>query len=177
MDSALDIEYAYELERFIPGEVLINKQKYLVLTGYEGTGRCFWCGSELNGKTKRYCRGHMQEYYRHFYWPYASNWAIKRADRKCQNCGVKIKSIPYGYSGHRVNLEVHHIIPLNGDRRDFSAFNLPWNLIVLCHDCHMELHAVMRPPKEPGKGFDSWDDAIKAGQAIMKLEFESRGSH
>jgi len=169
MDSALEIEYAWELERFNLGTVVIKHTTYTVLTGYEGTGRCFWCGGELKGKLKRYCRGHMEEYYRHFEWGSASRWALKRAGYVCENCGVGGEYILYGLS-RRYNLEVHHIVPLNGRVRSFSAFNLPWNLIVLCHECHLAVHEAMRPPKHhPMKGFDSWDDAIKAGQGVMPL--------
>ncbi|KKN57900.1 hypothetical protein LCGC14_0557310, partial [marine sediment metagenome] len=38
------------------------------------------------------------------------------------------------------------IVPLLGERRQFTAYNLPWNLIVLDHWCHVELHAAMRLP-------------------------------
>jgi 5-methylcytosine-specific restriction endonuclease McrA len=60
---------------------------------------------------------------RHFVWTFASWWALKRADYKCQICGKH-------YS------EVHHIIPLNGGERNISVLNSPCNLLVLCHNCH-----------------------------------------
>lgn len=144
--SALEIESGAELERFDLGCVLIGDREYTVLTGYEGTGRCFWCGAKLTGKLKRYCYGHMKEYYRHFEWGSAFRWALERAEDKCQNCGANQQFIQEGWSS-RTNLRVHHIVPLKGESRYFSAFNLPWNLVALCHPCHLEIHAIMRPPK------------------------------
>jgi len=144
--SALEIESGAELESFDLGTVLIGNKYYTVLTGYEGTGMYFWCGAELTGRLKRYCRGHGKEYYRHFEWNSASQWALERAEYRCQNCGVAQEYINDGYI-ISTNLEVHHIVPLNGRPRFFSVFNLPWNLVALCHECHLEIHAIMRPPK------------------------------
>lgn len=175
MDSALDIRTGAELERFDLGEVVIGKHtRYQILTGYEsppqdGVRRCFWCGGALKGKLKRYCRGHMQDqYYRHFEWNTASGYALKRAGWACENCGVEEShEVVPGYSlTTRTNLEVHHIVPLVGARRDFSAFNLPWNLIVLCHACHLEIHAAMRPSPPT-----TWERATGKGQGVMPLAF------
>jgi hypothetical protein len=52
--NAFMISSGQELERFIPNRVMINNIEYLVLTGWEGTGGCFWCGATLKGKLKRY---------------------------------------------------------------------------------------------------------------------------
>ena len=158
--TALEIEAGWELERFCPGTIQINGKGYLVLTGYEGTGRCFWCGGELRGKLKHYCYGHMKEYYRHFEWQSARNWCCERQEGLCANCGTH-----HGYS-----LEVHHIVPLKGEARYFSAFNLPWNLIGFCHECHQEIHRIMRPPKIIPELQDSWREAMKVGQGIMPFE-------
>ena len=149
--SALELESGAELEKFDLGYVLINHTKYKVLTGYEGIGRCFWCGKELEGKRKRYCRGHMGIYYKHFMWQSASKWALERANYCCQNCGSKVR------------LEVHHIVPLNGGDRFFSALNLPWNLVTLCHECHVEIHKEVKQLK------NSWEDARAKGQEVMEL--------
>lgn len=157
-DTALEIESGWELERFIPGTVLIDGQDYLILTGHEGTGRCFWCGGILKGKLKHYCYGHGKEYYRHFEWGSARKWCYRRQEGKCANCGM--------HRGRR--LEVHHIVPLDGGPRFFSPFNLPWNLIGFCHDCHQDIHAAMRPPKK--SSLDSWRLAEAIGQFIMPLE-------
>lgn len=176
--GALNIKSGAELERFDLGTVKLNGTTYTVLTGYEPTGRCFWCGGELKGKLQRYCYGHMKEYYRHFEWASASRWALNRAGHRCENCGtIEINIAKSWYAApYRSNLEVHHIIPLKGERRYFSVFNLPWNLTVLCHDCHMELHAVMSPPKTPwAKSYDNWALAQSQGQAVMDLNGIVRG--
>lgn len=161
-ETALEIESGAELLRFQPNEVEINGRLYLVLTGYEGTGhRCFWCGGELKGKLKRYCYGHMLLYYRHFEWSSARAWCIERQEGRCANCDV--------FQGDR--LEVHHIVPLDGSPRYFTAFNIWWNLMGFCHDCHQEVHAAMRPlPAVRSRTIgDSWIEAKRRGQAIMEL--------
>jgi hypothetical protein len=170
--GALNLKSGAELEQFDLGTVLIGHTRYTVLTGYEGTGRCFWCGAELKGsKLKWYCRGHMKEYYRHFKWRSARNWCCERQNGICANCGKRCgcRKQRGGYS-----LEVHHIVPLQGGwKRYFSAYNLPWNLIGLCHDCHQEVHAAMRPPRQQrplvGVIVDSWIMARSTGQAVMDL--------
>lgn len=133
---------------------MIAHTEYSILTGFEGTGRCFWCGGELKGKLKRYCYGHMTEYYQHFEWGSASRWALKRAGQRCENCGDNYK------------MEVHHIVPLKGKKRYFTAFNLPWNLIAFCHSCHQTVHAIMRGKTAP---LDSWEKARSQGQAVMVI--------
>ena len=166
-ESALLIVSGAELERFDLGTVLVGRQSYTVLTGYEGTGRCFWCGGELKGKLKRYCYGHMKEYYRYFEWNSARHRCIERQDRRCANCGIHMDDMPnMGYREMQTSYRVHHIVPLNGSKWDFSAFNLPWNLIGLCHDCHLEIHAAMRPGPHVPK--DRIEAARQVGQAIME---------
>jgi len=166
-ELAFEIESGQELGRFEPNQIEDWGKTYSVLTGYEGTGRCFWCGKEFDEKSKarhrHYCYGHMKEYYKHFEWLSARNWCCSRQDGLCANCDKR-----YGYS-----LEVHHIVPLNGGPRYFTAFNLPWNLIGFCHECHREVHAAMRPPKLHYKynSPDSWEEAIKIGQSIMDFRF------
>jgi len=172
-ESALEIETGWELQRFDLGTVMISGTRYTVLTGFEDTGLCFWCGGVLKGKLKRYCRGHMTEYYRHFEWASARRWCIERQDGRCANCGIKQGSvIGINHNGWKMlqgALEVHHIIPLCGEKRYFSAFNLPWNLIGFCHDCHQEVHAVMREASKP----DPFALAIARGQGVF-AEFLDR---
>jgi hypothetical protein len=120
---------------------------YTVITGFEGTGGCFWCGKELSGR-RRFCgnrSGHWTAYQDYFYWAYAKFECIKRAGNHCESCGAE--EGVWGYY-NMSTLEVHHIIPLDGQDRAMSVFNVPWNLVCLCHTCHMELHAVMRLPKD-----------------------------
>lgn len=170
-DTALAIESGAELERFIPGTVVIGRRKYLVLTGFESPDghRCFWCGAELHGKLysslgrpKHYCYGHMTAYWNHFEWGYASDWCRERYNWTCANCGLS--TLPYHDSS---KFGVHHIVPFNGaPREQFSPFHLPWNLVLFCKDCHLEIHAAMRPEKLPP---DPWDRALKVGQILMPL--------
>ena len=160
--SALDIKNGAELMAFDLGTVQINGTAYQVLTGYEvgnaaGEHICFWCGGELKGKLKRYCRGHMTEYYGHFDWGYAAAACRNRAEFHCENCAKYIQP------------EVHHIVPLKGASRQFTAYNLPWNLIGLCHKCHVELHAAMRPPKLKLPPPLSADQRVREGQQVMEL--------
>ena len=157
-ESALEIESGQELERFDLGTMVINHKRYTVLTGYENTDhKCFWCGEELTGKLKRYCYGHGRKYYRHFEWSSARSWCIDRQEGCCANCGER---------GGRI-LEVHHIVPLKGELRYFTAFNLPWNLIGLCHECHQEVHAVMRKANKPIPP-DIFEKALTRGQLVLE---------
>jgi len=154
LGGALNIQSGAELEKFDLGEIVILHTKYRILTGYEALeNKCWFCGSNIEqGKRKaHFCRKQQYKgedscsvkYHRHFDWTYASSWAMRRAGGKCENCGAQRVIRQHGWDS-RVNLEVHHIVPLQGSERYFSPFNLPWNLIVLCHDCHVELHAAMK---------------------------------
>ena len=171
--GALNIRTGAELERFDLGPVLISGKRYTVLTGYEAapvesTRLCFWCGGVLKGKLKRYCSGHMKEYYNHFDWGYASTWAWKRAGHRCENCGIAEGDIPtIGRYYTRSGLEVHHIVPLKGASRQFTAYNLPWNLICLCHTCHVELHVVMNNHNRPSAP-DTFEQALARGQLLLE---------
>ena len=146
---------------------------FTVITGYEGTGHCFWCGKEITGR-RRYCGGRSgcwTQYQRHFAWTYASSWALRRAEHHCENCGksvIEIEPIGGRYN-ERSGLEVHHIIPLNGSRRDISPYNIFWNLICLCHECHMLIHTVMREPKEVLIKPDMFELAIQKGQGVFEF--------
>ena len=157
--TALEITSGQELEQFVPNTVLIDHTTYLILTGYEGTGKCFWCGGELKGKLKRYCRGHLKFYYRQFEWASARDWCVKRQEKKCANCGK--------YCGYK--LEVHHILPLKGGMRFFSALNMPWNLVGLCKGCHWEIHRIMRPPRLRSPKLVSQEEARQQGQLVMPM--------
>lgn len=139
-----------------------------VITGYEGTGRCFWCGEPIEGR-RRYCRrrkGCWTRYQEHFNWIFAAHKALRESDYTCANCGLQLYR---AYWNTTRRLEVHHIIPLNGEGRAMHVYNIFWNLIVLCRDCHLLIHAAMRPPKLAKGAVDSWGDAEKIGQSIMNL--------
>lgn len=105
---------------------------YKILTGTEGTGKCWWCGADYPDKhARRYCSTKCRSLYQDsFYWLWASEKALKQAGYQCQACGVRGKR----------NLHVHHIIPLNGSDRIINALNQPDNLVVLCKKCHQKRH-------------------------------------
>ncbi len=158
---------------FIPLEGHDSIGDYHIFTGYEGTGVCWWCGGELPRRSKRWCRqdrgtddAHWHQYYRHFAWGYAVNWCFQRYDFHCANCGLAGAD-----RGGDQGLEVHHIVPLEARPRAWSVFNLPWNLILLCHECHMELHRVMREASRP----DPFDMALKKGQLVFSTLKEING--
>ncbi len=170
--TALEIKCGAELVEFLPREIPLKHTTYTVLTGYETeSGICFWCGKPLKRKAKHYCRGCMTQYYNHFNWSYASYEAKKRANYTCENCGEKGRSawrFCTTPEDQRTNLRVHHIVPLKGAARFFSAYNLPWNLVVLCHTCHLEIHRIMNNHEKPIP-LNDWDIAKAKGQTIMEL--------
>ncbi len=143
---------------------------YHVITGFEGTGGCFWCGESLNDKRRRFCghrSGHWTLYANHFYWTYARSACLNQYEYRCANCGGKKEGRGYYAIS---SLEAHHIIPLEGDYRAVSSYNVPWNLIALCHQCHLLIAAAMRPPRvNHNSKADPWLEAEKAGQAVMSL--------
>lgn len=124
-----------------------------IITGYEGTGVCFWCGGELTGKATRYCKKahHWRLYAEHFCWTFARWWCLKRYER-CPNCGSYAR-------------EAHHIIPLDGEERIWTPYNMPWNLVGLCHTCHQAVHAAMRPVKPTPLSL--FDQAKANGQLVL----------
>ena len=140
---------------------------FTVITGFEGTGRCFWCGKDIEGR-RRFCKqgsGCWTRYQEHFTWGYAKYECIKRYEYRCANCGVEEIGGTNGFT----NLRVHHIIPLNGANRAVSVYNIFWNLICLCHECHKEIHQALGPHKQDSKPPCSWEEAIKVGQGILSL--------
>ena len=145
---------------------------YTIITGFERTGGCFWCGEDLKGQRRRVCghkKGCWTAYQRHFFWLFARLGCVKRYDYHCANCGVQeILIFKHGYYSHgESNLEVHNIIPLEGSARAMSVFNIPWNLICLCHECHQLIHTIMRPPSK--SRLDSFTLAIANGQGVFDI--------
>lgn len=143
-----------------------------VFTGYETEELCFWCGADLDGpRYRRWCKAkpaHWRIYYQHFNWGYASSWCLERYDYRCANCDYH-QIVPAGDhpSWYVQNLEVHHIVPLDGSWRLWSVLNIPWNLICLCHDCHQAVHAAMRALKSrrPSRA----EVQIEKGQLVLAL--------
>jgi 5-methylcytosine-specific restriction endonuclease McrA len=110
------------------------------LSGNEANGHCFWCGAETK---RRYCsKQHAYLYLTYYRWSEACGNVHRRIYdpvRKacvCEKCGNGENT---GYS----SIEIHHIIPLNGEDRNWNVLNIPDNLIGLCKACHIEIHKAM----------------------------------
>ena len=111
---------------------------YQIITGFEGTDCCFWCGKDLEGR-RRFCgqrSGCWTLYNNYFYWGFARYECLKRYDWHCANCGTEASDIPLSYLNWKADtaaqgtqLKVHHIIPLKGEARAMSPFNIYWNLM------------------------------------------------
>ena len=115
----------------------------IVCTGYENRGICSMCGGPLGKRRRAYCSESCYHLYLNlFFWPWASYEAISRAHHKCQLCGITSDGTrqihPRDYT--RMGLRVHHIVPLDGSFRTWNKLNIPGNLLVVCHDCHVLLH-------------------------------------
>ena len=124
----------------------------IVCTGFENRGLCAMCGGELPKRRRAYCSdGCADVYVSLFSWGSAYLDASKRVHHKCQACGVtrdglfKVGLKELGYDDPSIYIlyrfEVHHIIPLNGEDRTWHPLNIPSNLRVLCHDCHVYEHS------------------------------------
>jgi 5-methylcytosine-specific restriction endonuclease McrA len=118
-----------------------------ICTGHENRGICVMCGGELRGRRTVYCSGECHDLYLGlFFWPWASDSAMRRCNHKCQRCGVtgrglgRLQRQAGGWVDYRFRLEVHHVIPLNGELRTWHRLNVPANLLVVCHECHVLLH-------------------------------------
>ena len=115
----------------------------VVCTGYENKGICVMCGGGLPKRRRTYCSPECNELYLSlFFWPRASWEAVQRAHHKCQVCGVTSAGTDAIHRDcyEKMGMRVHHIIPVNGENRTWHPLNIPSNLLVVCHDCHVLLH-------------------------------------
>ena len=153
-----------ELLSYVPTTGKDTYGTFHIITGYEGTDSCFWCGTDLAGKRRRFCGGRSgcwTKYAHAFYWTDARSECLKLYDYRCANCGRDTKELydqyarphprglPWSYTCIEATMEVHHIIPLEARIRQSSPFNTQWNLICLCHVCHQELHLVLNAANRP----------------------------
>lgn len=105
---------------------------YNNFTGFEAPKVCFWCGEPTRG---RYCTPeHQLEYLRHYWWAEANPYCWKRYDGKCADCGKGRNQTA------EKNLYVHHIVPMDGEDRNWHWLNRPENLVLLCMEHHMQWH-------------------------------------
>lgn len=124
--------------------------EFVVISGHEGTGGCWWCGGELPKRRRYCCEACRDEYWRHFSWHEAVLWALERAGRVCHECGKKDTAEDTYFYTKYSDLVVHHIMPLEGEKRQFNAKNRPENLEVLCRRCHGHRHSG-KPAREPSQ--------------------------
>jgi len=120
--------------------------KYLILSGNESPDTCFWCGNPCKN---RYCSPECKHrYWMYYFWKYARDWCVERAGKKCEICGGEPKCwVISAYDGSLdgdltqkdTRLEVHHITPIAGEQRIWSALNHPDNLVCLCRKCHKKM--------------------------------------
>ncbi len=97
---------------------------------------CRVCGGPLSGRQRVYCSpACSREWDVNHVWTVASAEALKRAQRRCAECGKTWYQ------------EIHHVVPLQGRYRVVTCMNHQQNLQVLCHDCHKAVTARQRNPQ------------------------------
>lgn len=125
-------------------------------TGFEDNGVCWYCGNELPQRRRKWCSDKCRDiYWQTWNWHFASLACRKRAKNCCENCHKR-----EGIS----SLEIHHIIPLNGQDRNWNKLNEPDNLLCLCHDCHMQVH---RATQKENKNLTKYALEIEKGQLVL----------
>jgi len=88
-----------------------------------------WCGSACE---RSITTNHV--------WDAARAAVIRRDNGRCVACGEDdygAKAKAYQVRCGKTFLEVNHIQPVNGQRRNVSCTNHQENLETLCHDCHV----------------------------------------
>ena len=131
----------------------------LILSGFEDTGGCFWCGRPP-GRGAHYCSGECKKnYYQNYNWRMASSARLINDDFTCQKCGFKGKGgvSPGGnYVFWHEGVQVHHRKPINGDYREWNVRNIQRNLITLCEKCHEKIHPGVWYKKEKQRKRFRW---------------------
>lgn len=159
-------------------------------------GVCRWCGCCIfNKKGRPHFKGWhtgCAEEFKVLFWPAETRrLLIKERGRHCEKCNVelslhqKFKKDPNGKkipnpdwpgSGRRYLMyevaEHHHIMPLIDYRHTIDD---PWkawrlgNLLLLCHECHMEEHRRLRKKAKSIKKFKEILNRKKQGGMIDVL--------
>ena len=112
----------------------------------EKQGRGTFCSREckdkhlstLTGGNSIRWRGGTAGHRRGIGWKVARQWAIVRANNRCEMCGQT-----------NSGLDVHHKKAYGQCKDDVEA-NSPNNLIVLCDSCHMKIEATGKIPARKG---------------------------
>jgi len=154
--------------------------KFSIITGFEGQGGCFWCGKPFpsSNYARRYCpeKSHgdyiscSRFYNLFFWWSDASRWALRRYGYRCAFCGEEEKEVQLDRYHFRTNLEVHHIIPLEGSKRVVTPYNVWWNLLPLCVKCHKIVTKLLFEIKsgQTAENLDKFNLAKQTGQSFMQ---------
>lgn len=82
------------------------------------------------------------------FWDSIQYDTLKRDQHRCRLCGSE------------KNLTVHHMIPVAA-----GGTSEEWNLITLCHACHMKVHSSLR-----GVAISKIDDKMKSQLTFDELE-------
>lgn len=99
-------------------------------------GECSWCHKPLIGRQRQWCgKSCSKEFLRNHFWKEARRWALKLANKRCSLCGAP-EEIRWDRKDGRSSLEINHIVPVLGDRVNFSCRHHQENLQVLCFKCH-----------------------------------------
>lgn len=113
-------------------------------------GTCGACGKPLVGRNRWFCpsapgthdkvgKSCRANYAATHFWDEARREALRRAGGRCSRCGEEAKSeLPYE------GLEVHHGVPRNGGGYGPGCQHHQDNLVVLCHQGHLEVTAEQR---------------------------------
>lgn len=136
-------------------------------TGNEEGGGCWYCGEDLPKRRRRWCcDDHMDLYWTTYNWTGASHRCLMEAKNTCTNChrshrdiSIEIKAShspsPGNYWPKYIDaqIEIHHIIPLGGEDRQWHVLNRQDNLLALCHQCHLAVHLVLNEAKREARPY------------------------
>lgn len=95
-------------------------------------GRCLGCNAELTGRRTRWCSlDCSNDTLANHMWTMARFRSMKRTDHRCEQCGAQ-------------PVQVHHVVPCLGAHGEYSCKHHQTNLTPLCHEHHLEAHALLR---------------------------------
>ncbi len=101
-------------------------------TGNEEGGGCWYCGGDLPKRRRRWCcDDHMYQYWENYNWTMAAAACLRETKHTCANCHRAHKDIfdailaehGWGSSFVDAQIEIHHIIPMGGEDRQWHVLN------------------------------------------------------